>query len=177
MQNKVLSVKQPYATFICAGIKDIENRTWKTDYRGKLLIHASGTAFAYPDFDYLPKNFQKEILKIMDNNDWNNATDAQCNWSDMIQNCYEFYSQDWNTQEPPEKWLKEAVKKYGYFLPSQAIIGEVDLIDIYDNLFDANSDFAEKESTYYWKLANPVWYDTEIIRNVQGHLRLWTFET
>jgi len=28
MQNKVLSVIQPYATFIYAGIKTIENQTW-----------------------------------------------------------------------------------------------------------------------------------------------------
>ncbi|KAA6307968.1 hypothetical protein EZS27_040359, partial [termite gut metagenome] len=25
----------------CAGIKDIENRTWKTNFRGRVLIHAS----------------------------------------------------------------------------------------------------------------------------------------
>ena len=37
---KVLSVRQPWAWLIVAGLKDIENRTWKTDYRGRLLIHA-----------------------------------------------------------------------------------------------------------------------------------------
>lgn len=39
--SKAISVKQPWAYLICAGIKDIENRTWKTNYRGRLLIHAS----------------------------------------------------------------------------------------------------------------------------------------
>lgn len=38
---KTLSVKQPWAWLICAGYKDIENRTWKTNHRGKLLIHAT----------------------------------------------------------------------------------------------------------------------------------------
>ena len=38
---KTLTVKQPWAGLIVTGLKDIENRTWKTNYRGKLLIHAS----------------------------------------------------------------------------------------------------------------------------------------
>ena len=37
---KALTIKQPYASLIVEGIKDIENRTWKTNYRGKILIHA-----------------------------------------------------------------------------------------------------------------------------------------
>ena len=38
---KAVTVKQPWAGLIMAGMKDIENRTWETEYRGKLLIHAS----------------------------------------------------------------------------------------------------------------------------------------
>jgi hypothetical protein len=41
MASKVLTVKNPWATFIVKGIKDVENRLWKTSYRGKLLIHSS----------------------------------------------------------------------------------------------------------------------------------------
>jgi ASCH domain len=37
---KAITIKQPYAQLICEGIKDIENRTWKTNYRGRVLIHA-----------------------------------------------------------------------------------------------------------------------------------------
>ena len=37
---KVLSVRQPWAWLLFNG-KDIENRTWRTSYRGQLLIHAS----------------------------------------------------------------------------------------------------------------------------------------
>ena len=37
---KVLSLQEPYATFIKEGFKKIETRSWKTNYRGKLLIHA-----------------------------------------------------------------------------------------------------------------------------------------
>jgi hypothetical protein len=38
---KVLSIRQPWATLIVAGIKPVENRSWPTRYRGPLYIHAS----------------------------------------------------------------------------------------------------------------------------------------
>ena len=41
MVIKLLSVRQPWAWCIISAGKDIENRTWKTDYRGELYIHAS----------------------------------------------------------------------------------------------------------------------------------------
>ena len=37
---KVLTIKQPFATLIAEGLKEYEFRTWKTKYRGELLIHA-----------------------------------------------------------------------------------------------------------------------------------------
>ncbi|RZK62259.1 MAG: ASCH domain-containing protein, partial [Pedobacter sp.] len=33
---KALSIKQPWATLISTGIKDIENRTWATKHRGRI---------------------------------------------------------------------------------------------------------------------------------------------
>lgn len=38
---KVLTVRQPWAWLIVNRHKDIENRSWKTHYRGPLLIQAS----------------------------------------------------------------------------------------------------------------------------------------
>jgi hypothetical protein len=36
---KVLSVQQPWASLICAGIKDVENRSWKAaKVPGRILI-------------------------------------------------------------------------------------------------------------------------------------------
>lgn len=37
---KCLTVCQPWAWAIAAGLKTVENRTWYTPYRGELLIHA-----------------------------------------------------------------------------------------------------------------------------------------
>lgn len=38
---KVLSIKEPFASLIAKGIKKIETRSFKTNYRGELYIHAS----------------------------------------------------------------------------------------------------------------------------------------
>lgn len=37
---KVLTIKQPWASLIIEGYKRFEFRSWKTKYRGELLIHA-----------------------------------------------------------------------------------------------------------------------------------------
>ncbi len=37
---RALTVRQPWAWAIVAGLKDIENRTWATRRRGRILIHA-----------------------------------------------------------------------------------------------------------------------------------------
>lgn len=40
---RVLSIRQPWAWLITHQIKDVENRTWNTSYRGRFLIHAGKT--------------------------------------------------------------------------------------------------------------------------------------
>ena len=37
---KTLTIKQPWASLITEGYKKYEFRSWKTNYRGKILIHA-----------------------------------------------------------------------------------------------------------------------------------------
>lgn len=37
---KALTIKEPWASLIINGYKKYEFRSWKTNYRGKVLIHA-----------------------------------------------------------------------------------------------------------------------------------------
>ena len=37
---KILSIRQTWAHLITQGSKDIENRSWRTKYRGPFLVHA-----------------------------------------------------------------------------------------------------------------------------------------
>jgi hypothetical protein len=58
---KTLSVKQPWASLIVEGIKDIENRTWKTKFRGRVLIHAGLAKSKISYYDYEPfKSYWKQ---------------------------------------------------------------------------------------------------------------------
>lgn len=53
--TKALSLKQPYAWLIANGYLLVDDRTWGTQYRGTVLIHASkGLYEAY--YDYLKSN-------------------------------------------------------------------------------------------------------------------------
>ena len=40
---KVLSVRQPFASLLVSGMKDVENRSRRTNFCGTVLIHASAT--------------------------------------------------------------------------------------------------------------------------------------
>lgn len=51
---KAITIRQPWAALIVAGIKDIENRTWTTKYRGPLLIHVGATNWS-PLSQFVPK--------------------------------------------------------------------------------------------------------------------------
>ena len=40
---RALSIRRPWANLILAGHKTVENRSWTTEHRGLLLIHAGRT--------------------------------------------------------------------------------------------------------------------------------------
>lgn len=56
---KVLTLRQPWATLVAEGIKKYEFRSWKTNYRGKVLIHA-GTGIDKEDM----KKYKNMNLKF-----------------------------------------------------------------------------------------------------------------
>lgn len=55
---KVLTIKEPWATLIISGYKMYEFRSWKTNYRGKILIHAGMSL----EEEYVPR-FKEYDLK------------------------------------------------------------------------------------------------------------------
>jgi len=63
---KTLSVRQPQASAIAWGEKTIEHRAWATDYRGPLLIHASGSPFIleFDDGDTMPLPYGAIIARV-----------------------------------------------------------------------------------------------------------------
>lgn len=59
-RQPALTVFQPYAWLIVAGLKPIENRTWSTTYRGPLIIHAGVRMHAH-GIDEIEKRYRVKI--------------------------------------------------------------------------------------------------------------------
>ena len=57
---KVLSIKEPFASLIMNKKKRIETRSWKTNYRGEIYIHASKSKM---NKDIENRNELKELIK------------------------------------------------------------------------------------------------------------------
>lgn len=149
---KTLSIKQPWASLIAHGIKDVENRTWKTNYRGRIYIHASGK----PSFDSLPMGL------------------TQAHINEVLKYNHRKYDPLFH-----DKGLVLASKERWIY---SAIIGEVDIIDCvldHSSLWAERGDDLSlamgEKPIYNWVLGNPVLYDKPIL-NVKGKLSLWEYE-
>lgn len=97
---KTITIKQPYASLICCGLKDIENRTWKTNYRGRVLIHAA----VAPVKEGLAALNNKQLFELMNRPNWEaefeNLHNGAIIGSVEIVDC---------VQNHPSKWAQEGV--------------------------------------------------------------------
>lgn len=76
---KVLSLTEPFATLIYEKEKLIETRSWKTNYRGELYIHASMTKPSKNDLG------DKELMCLVENKNMNFGNIiCKCNLIDCI---------------------------------------------------------------------------------------------
>lgn len=76
---KVLSLTEPYATLIKEKKKYVETRSWKTNYRGELYIHASSTK--------IPKEWKEnqELMNLVQDTSMNYGSIlCKCNLVDCI---------------------------------------------------------------------------------------------
>lgn len=71
---KALSIKQPWASLIAHGIKDVENRTWRTKFRGRIYIHASMSPAFIGSY--------KGKIPLWDNLSWDKKTDLITSFQD-----------------------------------------------------------------------------------------------
>lgn len=61
---KVIVIRQPWAWLIVNGYKDIENRSWHTRHRGKLLIQASANLPSKAEMEESCKFARKRGAKL-----------------------------------------------------------------------------------------------------------------
>lgn len=145
--SKVLSIKQPWASLIIEGFKPIENRTWQTTHRGKLLIHASAIydksqngsisqllgAYRWAELtnDFINKYSKLPVSAIL----------GEVDLVDCVQNHPDLWADKWTEEDI--WWFKDNNKKV--------------------------------PTIWHWVLENPIMYDEPIL-NVKGKLSLWDYD-
>lgn len=100
---KVLTIKQPWASLIVNGYKTIENRTWSTKYRGRLLIHAGKSS----DNSIT----DKEILKDIDELDKPLPKSAIIGEAQLV-NCTKDDIDDKYSEKGAVHWVLDEIVKY-----------------------------------------------------------------
>lgn len=155
---RVLTVRQPYATMICKGLKSIEFRTWSTKHRGRLYIHAS----RQEDLDIF--GFSPLLKEYDQCVDMRGHKIKETKYINIVDN--EIVLLD-ETERVAFDLLKTEIKLQCQDPPTtlflqHSIIGHVDLVDI------------EKAGKQYnWILENPVYLSNPVI-GVKGKLKIWT---
>lgn len=144
---KVITIKQPWASLIAHGIKDIENRTWACPkkYIGqRVLIHASATSWTWHRvINYFTKPIRDVFIKFGYNGAWLRGLPTS-----VIIGSVEMVGCTFNH---PSIWAEKS--------KGVAIGGHV--ID-------------EKEPLIYnWVLANPVLFEKPI--PAKGKLSFWDY--
>jgi len=157
---KALSVRQPYATLICTprednpllGIKDIENRTTRTHFRGRIYIHASAKWH-----DRSKSNDVRDLLTWEQRRAIPHQTHGLFIDQGVIVKDHEI----------PLSAIIGEVEIIDCVVNHPSIWAEKDSF--------INQGDLEAKTIYNWVLANPVLYEKPIL-NVKGKLSFWEFE-
>ncbi len=129
---RTLSVRQPWASLICSGVKDVENRTWAPPVSAigeKLLIHASGKKVTEEEIRLLPF----EWCSAMDNAvryGWlpeveDMPTGAIIGYVDLVGYSKETQSL-WDGGEEFVKWIFENAFLFDEPIPAKGKLGVFD---------------------------------------------------
>lgn len=179
MKIACVSVANPLSYLICYGIKDVENRSWKTDYRGPLYIHSAGkVAFSgMPDFSAFDmpvisefNAFMAEIEKI----------EEKGRYLGFAEHGVQVYLKDEESVSPKslaeynllsDVYNASREKPNKPFFLTNAIIGRADLVDVVEN---STSEWAE-QGAFHWVLRNPIVLRKPIPR-VPGAANIWNYD-
>ncbi len=179
MELTCLSVNNPVSYLICYGIKEVENRSWTTEYRGTLHIHSSGRVGfrGMPDFSRFPMpvlhefdEFLTEIQRMDEAGTYVGIPDEGVRVELK------------NEQRQPEnvinqyRLLADVYAHYrsgdqSAFFHANAIIGTADLVDI---VTDSDSEWAEPER-YHWILENAQIFEKPMT-GIRERAGLWTYK-
>ena len=176
MRRKCLSVQNPLSYLICAGLKDVENRSRSTKHRGTVYIH-SCVEYAYKgllDLSFLPLPVYNDFFEITDE-------------EGKFLREGEYFGVDFHKKQfflkVAENQPENIVRKYHFLqyiyeksivdpeqtiFHNKAIIGKANVVDV---VRDAESEWATEDS-FHWILDNAELFKEPIL-NVKGRLGFW----
>lgn len=183
MRVNVLSIQNTHAYLVAHGIKTVENRSWKTDFRGRLYIHASGEPWGSLDSDivndYLCNGHTirhaEEVVKNFDHDNWQKYADGFTPKKGATDLEIVYYRMHFKSLV---HWIKaDADDNIPPYMETRAIIGYVDLVDCIpakESPAYGVDPFAG-DVGYHWMFKNAVALE-EKIRFIPGKLRIWQFD-
>ncbi len=150
---KTLTVKQPWASLIVEGIKDIENRTWKCPekYIGKrVLIHAAAKSWTWQKFiKYLYEKIPVFYKTFSENESWlETLPTGKIIGSVEIVDC---------VINHPSIWAEKSEIPY--------------LADVLEDIHHFGRALKPDNLIYNWVLANPIKFPEPI--PAKGKLSFW----
>lgn len=145
---KAITVKQPWASLIVRGVKDVENRTWKTDFRGRVLIHAAGSHGRKFNIELTYEQVKAAIGIIAKDTMFGNMAFGAIIGSVEIVDC---------VINHPSIWAEKTENYTVGMNPKQ------------------HEDITGKKVIYNWLLANPILFPESI--PIKGRLSFWEVES
>lgn len=146
---KAITIKQPWAYLIASGIKDIENRTWKTNFRGRVYIHASAKEAGSVLHLLNPEQFDEWTNYLNTLNKFPDKPVSAIIGEVDIVDCVINHPSIW--AEKSDKYCRFSKNGVPAFVGRQ-----------------------ENKPTYNWVLENAILYEKPIL-NVKGKLSFWDF--
>ena len=115
---KVIVIRQPRASLIVEGFKDVENRSWATSYRGPLLIQASASLPSKRRLDEMRQVARRRGVVVPDELETGGIVGVV-----QLDDCVSKSRSKWS--EGPVGWLLSKPKK----LPFMPLKGQLGLFD------------------------------------------------
>jgi hypothetical protein len=179
MQLTCLSIPNPASYLVCYGIKDVDNRTWSTDYRGTLYIHSGGRVSfrGMPDMSRYPTPVIHEFDQLMADIE---ALEEKTQFIGIVENGISVFLKHERRQSDhvvaqynllQDVYAHYRSDKQGAFFHANAIIGSVELVDV---VMDSQSSWAEP-GRFHWIFEKPRTF-TEPVFRVREQPGLFTHE-
>lgn len=148
--ERALTVRQPWAWAILRGFKAIELRTWRADYRGPLVIHASSSRVdCHADAAATIDGIDPDVAR---------QSDVVCDW--------------WDAQP---RDTRPTIMPFGAFAGHVDLVDCVEAGDLPAALarhgLPDRQLYWQHDGLYHWILAHPVHYAEPI--PAKGRLNLW----